>query len=261
MIDVYWQSSPFGTDSIFNPSWDEKQKVERENRETKILLNNPKKKNNKSNNSPDEIIKAISNSLNNAWKDSFSEKGVSSETGGIIIRKKVVEELNGEIVESFIYDVCNYKKTLAGDSIRLNYSNIPEDWEICGDFHTHPYSEKEIKKIQKKQPKFDSAPFSAGDFEDLEQIIGSELNQDDISLVKTEKVIYGVQIKDVKKAKVFMRFFAIGFAEKEFSLMNGSVIIEEGQIFSEVYFNKIIKEQNKYETLEKKSSGVEFFKI
>jgi hypothetical protein len=263
MIDEYWESSPFGKDSIFNPSFDEKQKEERVKREEKAKQNESirKKENNKGYDSPEEIVKAITNNLNNAWKDSFSENGVSSETGGIIIRKKVVEEVNGELVESFIYDVCNYKKTKGGDTITLNYSNIPEGWEICGDFHTHPYSEKEIEKIQKDQPKFDSSPFSYGDFKDLAGIIGSELDQDDISLVKTEKVIYGVLIKDTKKAKVFMGFFGNSFAEKELSLMNGSVVIKEGQIFSEVYYNKIIKEQKKYETIEKKGSGVEFFKI
>lgn len=263
MIDEYWKSSPFGKDSIFNPSFDEKQKEERVKREEKAKQSESirKKENNKGYDSPEEIVKAITNNLNNAWKDSFSENGVSSETGGIIIRKKVVEEVNGELVESFIYDVCNYKKTKGGDTITLNYSNIPEGWEICGDFHTHPYSEKEIEKIQKDQPKFDSAPFSYGDFKDLAGIIGSELDQDDISLVKTEKVIYGVQIKNVKKAKTFMEYFTIEFEEKELSLMNGTVIIKEGQIFSEVYYNKILKEQKKYETIEKTGSGVEFFKI
>lgn len=33
MIDEYWESSPFGKDSIFNPSFDEKQKEERVKRE------------------------------------------------------------------------------------------------------------------------------------------------------------------------------------------------------------------------------------
>ena len=49
MIDEYWESSPFGKDSIFNPSFDEKQKEERVKREEKANRNknNRKKENNK----------------------------------------------------------------------------------------------------------------------------------------------------------------------------------------------------------------------
>lgn len=49
MIDEYWESSPFGKDSIFNPSFDEKQKEERVKREEKAKQNenNRKRENNK----------------------------------------------------------------------------------------------------------------------------------------------------------------------------------------------------------------------
>jgi hypothetical protein len=63
MIDEYWESSPFGKDSIFNPSFDEKQKEERVKREEKAKQNenNRSNKYNKKGEKNGNSIKYVSN--------------------------------------------------------------------------------------------------------------------------------------------------------------------------------------------------------
>ena len=58
MIDEYWKSSPFGKDSIFNPSFDEMQREERVKQLGKEIRNSPNEIKKESE------IKVMSNALN-----------------------------------------------------------------------------------------------------------------------------------------------------------------------------------------------------
>jgi hypothetical protein len=94
MIDEYWESSPFGKDSIFNPSFDEKQKEERVKREEKAKQNenNRSNKYNKKGEKNGNSIKYVSNMT--------EQEKIDYEAAIIILKKSDLFNSYYSILES-----------------------------------------------------------------------------------------------------------------------------------------------------------------
>ncbi len=104
MIDDYWQSSPFGKDSIFNPSFDEKQKELKKQREEKQLFQ-------ANNNSKPSWSKMLTNYPGKNIKT----LDLYNEIGGQFPKFKNEQELNN----SYLANSCSFRMSRG-----LNLSDI-----------------------------------------------------------------------------------------------------------------------------------------
>ncbi|GAA0875993.1 hypothetical protein GCM10009118_24020 [Wandonia haliotis] len=215
---------------------------------------------------PEKLASAFAEAFKKAWSDSFRENGkraVSGETGGVLIKVTTSTEVNGETIQNVNYEVHKYQVTQQG-YVRLNYSGVPDNAEIVGDFHTHPYDEKETKQIRKWAPDFEpsAVPFSSSDLKDMSiQIAKGNITEGDVSFVVTEKVLYGIVVEDEKLAKSFLSNVESELNDLEIDIMNGTVKPKEGQSFNELQWQTILDVQKDYEAETGESSGVSFVKI
>jgi RHS repeat-associated protein len=145
-----------------------------------------------------------------AWNSSFLVKDPNDDSktkvveyGGVIVKVMTKDDLGVVIYEE--YRIINSGEGKSG-SYKPDYkNNLTPEMEVVGDFHTHPYSPKEVRQTKKLFPNFDGlgVPFSSGDFLSY----GLELDkvgQGDIHFVVAGDVVYGLEITDVEKAKRIM---------------------------------------------------------
>jgi RHS repeat-associated protein len=223
-----------------------------------ILYNDPR-----GDDPPEELIGEYSNLFRKAWGESFQgEKRISGEVGGVLIKVKTSTEVNGVQVESYAYEVHNYEITKQG-YVRISYKGLPENAEVVGNFHTHPYDDKETKSIRKYAPDFSpsAVPFSSGDFTSYStDIRNNNIGNGDVNFVVTETAIYGLTIDDTKQAQKFLERAASVLADKEVDLMNGTVKPTEGESFNSKQYQMLIEIQQNYESETGEKSGVTFSK-
>jgi hypothetical protein len=89
----------------------------------------------------------------------------------------------------------------------LDYKKVPLDKKVIGEFHSHPYSEKEIKEGSGIVSSYDGldVPFSAEDLDNYSALLRKgQLDKGDIIIVVAGDAIYGIEIIDVEKAKDFL---------------------------------------------------------
>lgn len=217
-----------------------------------------------------EIVDALKNEFVEAWKESFTKfkKGKSvrtAETGAVIIKRTQDVEINGEVVHKTIYELHNYKVS-NNDYIRINYSGIPEDAEVVGEFHTHPYSDKSSDKLKKWQPNIDQSdvPFSGGDFDAYaSKISQGKTKEGHVLMVVTEKSVYGIVIKDSEKAKKFLGNSGVQdqITDYGIDMFQGYSNPEGDQSMGDALWQNILNVQSDYENELNTNSGVEFVRI
>jgi RHS repeat-associated protein len=209
---------------------------------------------------PEDLLKQYGNLFQKAWGESFSNKGKSREVFGCLIKKTTTEEIDNKMVTTTVYDVIHYHIASNGYCVP-NYSNVPEGFEIVGDFHTHPYDSKEVEQLSKSrtgQVKFDgkNVPFSAGDFLDMGLQIGKgNLDNGDVSFVVTENVVYGIVITDKEKAEKFLKVSVERYGEIESKLINGTTIVPDDKTYADVAWDQIIALQKLYEETPVENGG------
>jgi len=136
MIDEYWQSSPFGTDSIFNPSWDERQKEERVKQEennsnkdatnltrpkwSKVYTGYPKNASGTDDMAADAVFKSILG--DNYDRRTFTNACATRVSlgllnGGINVKKEFIIQKGDFKGKGFITSAINLKNWLSKNEI------------------------------------------------------------------------------------------------------------------------------------------------
>jgi RHS repeat-associated protein len=155
---------------------------------------------------PEELFKKISKVSNASMRKSWNSSFISKETKKGTVTK--VKEIGGTIIQkvsgdNIEYQVINTKVSRQSDMYVPDYSNVPSGWEVAGEYHTHPYSERELSKDWKGTG-WDGLgmPFSDYDFRNLS--MDSELKNNFVSLVESGDKRYGIVVTDKHAFKQFV---------------------------------------------------------
>ncbi len=211
---------------------------------------------------PEKVFRDVSVQFNtvfqSAWSKSFNEEKKGKikvkEFGGTIIKK--VE--NGEIK----YKIINEGGGLS-ETFNPNYLNVPDGWDVAGDFHTHPYSDKDAAEFNNPSGDWDGKgmPFSSDDFLQLSR--SPSVKDGFVSLVEAGDKRYGLVVTDEAQFDKFVKSVMLTDVYKnEEGKMgdkfdSGKMI---GTTVDEAYFKLIEKVAKDYENDTKISSGFKIFK-
>lgn len=141
-----------------------------------------------------------------AWKKSFPNgpDKKTQEWSGILLK---TTEIDNGVEKSATYSIHNLQPGHPGYT-SFNYSDIPESTptskvEVLGNFHTHPFSTKEVKNSKRQKPGFkgDGDIFSSNDFLVYSRLDKKYREKGQVFIVKSGKVIYGVEVLDAELAE------------------------------------------------------------
>lgn len=138
----------------------------------------------------------------------------------------------------------------------------PEGFELVGDFHTHPYTPKEVKKWQKTIPTFTGQGVGF----DTQDILGTTqyLKKDYVSIVVSGDTTFGFVVTDAELAKKFTENKEHGAAAIDEAIGNLDWDFAEGKVsgnYEELSWDTLKKVVENYKTGTGKDAGIEFFRI
>jgi hypothetical protein len=200
------------------------------------------------------ISTAVNTDLRQSWGASFIKKDDNikvREAGGTVIKR--------ETASGTEYKVINNDVSKMNDTYYPDYSNVPDGWDIAGEYHTHAYSEKELS-TEWAGYGWDGKgmPPSITDISSLAN--DRHVKDGHVSIVESGDKRYGIVVTDKKALRKFAMNALNVVKEDMYDAMYKAKDKGGGKNIDEVIYKTLQAGIQGYEKETGKSAGIQLFK-